>query len=153
MSEFKYCALKKHLPRALNLEFDPNTSIHKEVNLNENEEKKEDNAVIIVKSNEEKLTLKENEPQLVKQDDIKENKLEIPVIQENKDKDKLSENQMETAKAMIKKEQDDDVFPIGKQYIDFKKFCDHMRLFNPRTPIDTKVKCINLSYYSLFLPL
>jgi len=38
------------------------------------------------------------------------------------------------------------VTPIGKQYIDFKKFCEYMKLFNSRTPIDSKIKFYFLIY-------
>lgn len=31
--------------------------------------------------------------------------------------------------------------PKGRQYIDFKKFCEIMKLFNFRTPVEQKIKC------------
>ena len=37
--------------------------------------------------------------------------------------------------------EEDIIKPIGKQYIDFKRFCELMKLFNPKTPVDAKIRC------------
>jgi Ca2+-binding EF-hand superfamily protein len=42
---------------------------------------------------------------------------------------------------------------VGKQYIDFKKFCEIMKVFNFRTPPEVKIKCnhfIILVYFDLY---
>jgi Ca2+-binding EF-hand superfamily protein len=31
---------------------------------------------------------------------------------------------------------------IGRQYIDFKKFCEIMKVFNYKTTVEEKIKCI-----------
>ena len=161
MPEFKYCALKKQLSRALLLELDAENTI-KEVILEENDEKKEEDAILNVKENEdeinktEKLTLKENEVK----EELKLDKNEKQEMSGTKDnlkgkEEKIKDEKPQELKIVTGEEKSDEeiITPIGKQYIDFRKFCDIMKIFNPRTPIDSKVNCnlINkLVYFRMY---
>lgn len=154
MPEFKYCALKKQLPRALQLEFDSESNNIVEVP-EEKEEKKEEDAVLNVNDNEEeinkteKLALKDNDAKEEvkiekneKQTDEKKIIKETPRVKEEKNKEeKAIDVKMVTNEG---KADEEVITPSGKQYIDFRKFCEILKIFNPRTPIDSKVNCTSL---------
>jgi len=163
MPEFKFCALKRELPRALQLELDSDTNVKEEVP-EEKEEKKEEVAVLNMKNNEEeinkteKLALKENDPKEEfklekneKQKDDRNETKEMPKVKEEKNKEeKVLDVKIITGEGKLDEEV---ITPSGKQYIDFRKFCDILKIFNPRTPIDSKVNCtviIKLVYFRLY---
>jgi|LauGreDrversion4_2_1035121.scaffolds.fasta_scaffold364003_1 Ca2+-binding EF-hand superfamily protein len=163
MPEFKFCALKRQLPRAFQLELDSQTNVKEEVP-EEREEKKEEDAVLNVKDNEEeinkteKLALKDNDAKEEvkiekneKQKDERNETKEMPKEKEEKNKEKkVLDVKMVTGEG---KSDEEIITPSGKQYIDFRRFCDILKIFNPKTPIDSKVNCtivIKLVYFRLY---
>ena len=65
---------------------------------------------------------------------------------EKGDKVKKEKNEIKPFKQTIKlvlNSKEDTIKTIGKQYIDLKKICDLMKLFNPKTPVHAKIRCIN----------
>jgi hypothetical protein len=150
MPEFRFCALKNQLSRALALESEAETTVIKKEEENqedkEKEEKKDDDAVINVKAEEEgkteKLTLKENEKEEKKDEKNEKEEKEEKEKMDTKDKFNKEEKKEEKIATEGDKSEGELVIPQGKQYLDFKKFCDLMKLFNPRTPVDAKVTCI-----------
>jgi hypothetical protein len=154
LNEFKFCPFKKFLPAALRLEE------HEQKNKNKIKSKKKNTIAINenVIDEDEEDEVEPNQDEINNANNVNNNYLnqqdkehpENLILKENDVNANNKKKKFLEKKLSIKKTMQSN--NTGFQYIDFSKFCEIMKLFNVKYPVDLKIRC-NLSYffiYSLF---
>jgi len=153
--ELKFCAFKKYLTKALKLDEEDSVKMDISTEKDEKKENKKDSTVSIKQDDREEskakeegeiLTLKENDKNK-KIIEIQDKKKEEEKNESNKEEEKEDKNgkkdetkkEGNTSKDKIIVDNDENK-PIGKQNIDFKKYCEILKIFNINTPIDEKIR-------------
>jgi hypothetical protein len=135
LPEFNFCAFKKFLPRGLKLEevgeennkrqsFKRHNTIMHRDDFDGDDNNARRNIKRIDNNN------------FIKEDD-KQTGFKKLILNENKDKETMDSPSKErlNERRMSAKS-------TGLQYISFQKFCEYLRYFNEKCPVDVKIRCI-----------
>jgi Ca2+-binding EF-hand superfamily protein len=159
LPEFKYCPFRTHLIRVFQLDKETSNEIKEETKFDHDEMDEANNinpdrGFDSPNSPRKKLN-KENKFEMSGNDN-KDNSM-VKVRTKNQNNNYLNSMDKNNGKRQGKRRQSYIKNPIvvGKQYIEFKKFCEIMKVFNYRCQIEEKIKCIFLKilkivYFDLF---
>lgn len=153
LPEFKYCPFRKHLTRVFKLEPDPQDVTEEEREESEEEEdeqkkemeedsdfsKEEENKVQPQVNIDLKKTKKVFwDKNRYNYDNIPHNKNAININNDPKNNNYINQRGIEIVRPNTYIQTP---IKIGRQYINFKKFCEVMKPFNSKSEVDIKIKC------------